>query len=116
MRLAERLPGLVVRRASLGFALREPFAVLGPLILVQWLALLAFVLTVRHNGWLFYQGGDESFYYGTSWLLADWHMPTTPIGYGWSYLTSPIALFGGPNVLAALPAIVQFETLVLLPV
>ena len=35
---------------------------------------------------LFYQGGDQTFYYTTSWVLSDWHLPTTPIGYAWSYL------------------------------
>lgn len=89
---------------------------LGPLVLVQWLALLAFALTVRHNGWLYYQGGDQTFYYTTSWLLSDWTMPTTPIGYGWSYLLSPIPLFSGTNLLAALPVLILFQTLVLLPV
>ncbi len=42
---------------------REPWIVLGPLILVQWLALIVFMVTVRHNSWLYYQGGDETFYW-----------------------------------------------------
>src|SRR5581483_1455132 len=45
----------------LGPLAREPWAVLAPLLLLQWAALLAFALTVRHNGWLYYQGGDETF-------------------------------------------------------
>ena len=49
---------------------REPWSVLVPLVLLQWLALAAFVGTVRHNGWLFYQGGDETFFYTSSWSIA----------------------------------------------
>ncbi len=90
--------------------------VLGPLVVIQWIAVAAFALTVRHNGWLYYQGGDETFYYSTSWLLTHGQLPQTPIGYGWSYLLAPIALFAGPNLIAALPALVLFQTVVLLPI
>src|SRR2546422_6105125 len=100
--------------AWLGPLGREPWIVLAPLLAVQWLALLALVLSVHHNGWLFYQGGDETFYYTTSRLLTHWTLPATPIGYGWPYLLSPIALVAGPNVLSALPAIVVLNTVVLL--
>lgn len=89
---------------------------LGPLVALQWIAVAAFALAIPHNGWLFYQGGDETFYYTTSWLLSNGHIPTTNVGYGWSYLLSPIALFTGPNPLAALPASVLLQFLVLLPV
>ena len=49
------------RRISLPRVLREHGVAiaLGTLVLVQWLAILAFALTVRHNGWLYYQGGDQ---------------------------------------------------------
>jgi hypothetical protein len=118
MQIAERLPGLrlVGGRWLQSAARYEPWVVLAPLLVAQWLALLAFALTVRHNGWLYYQGGDETYYYTTSWMLSGWHLPTTPIGYGWSYLLSPLALVVGPNFLAALPAILLLNTLVLLPV
>ncbi len=109
----------ILRRGFLAIRGREAangWAVLAPLLVAQWLALLAFALTVRHNGWLYYQGGDETFYYTTSWMLSGWHLPTTPIGFGWSYLLTPLALFVGPNFLAALPGIVLVNTLVLLPV
>ena len=99
-----------------GLEAANGWVVLAPLLVAQWLALLAFSLTVRHNGWLYYQGGDETFYYTTSWMLSGWHLPTTPIGFGWSYLLTPLSLFVGPNFLAALPGIVLVNTLVLLPV
>jgi hypothetical protein len=118
MQIAERPPavGLADSRWLRAAARWEPWVVLAPLLVVQWLALLAFALTVRHNGWLYYQGGDETFYYTTSWMLSGWHLPTTPIGFGWSYLLTPLSLFVGPNFLSALPGILLLNTLVLLPI
>src|SRR2546423_14152437 len=79
---------------------REPWIVLAPLLAVQWLAVLGLALSVHHNGWLFYQGGDQTYYYTTSWLLTHWTLPPTPIGYAWPYLLFPIALFRGAGFLA----------------
>jgi hypothetical protein len=75
-----------------------------------------FALVVRHNGWLFYQGGDQTFFYTASSVLAGGHIPESEIGYGWSYVTLPIAFLSGPNLIAALPALVLLQTVVLLPV
>src|SRR5919199_5874063 len=105
------LTGLVARRR-----LGEPWIVLAPLVLAQWTAVGIFILIVRHNGWLFYQGGDETFYYTSSWALSNAHIPESEVGYAWSYLLAPVALIVGPNYLAALPVLVVFQTLVLLPV
>jgi hypothetical protein len=89
--------------------------VLLPLVGLQWLFLGAFVVTVRHNGWLFYQGGDETFFYTSSWSLAHGHIPDAAIGWAWSYLTVPIAAIFGTNFLTALPALILVQTLILLP-
>jgi hypothetical protein len=99
-----------------GLMAARAWRVLVPLVVAQWLALLAFSLIVRHNGWLYYEGGDETFYYTTAWAFAGWHLPTAPVGYGWSYLLSPVALFTGPNILTALPPLLLIDALVLLPV
>jgi hypothetical protein len=95
--------------------LREPALVLGSLVVAQWTAVAVFVLVVRHNGWLFYQGGDETFFYTSSWAVAHGHIPEASIGYGWSFLLAPLALAFGPSYIAALPAIVLLQTVVLLP-
>lgn len=95
--------------------LARPPIVLGLLVLVQWAAMLVFSVVVRHNGWLFYQGGDQTFFYTSSWTIAGGHIPNTPIGYGWSYILTPIARAAGPNLTVALPAVVLLQTLVLLP-
>jgi hypothetical protein len=94
----------------------EPWVVLVPALVVQWLAVLVMAVTVRHNGWLYYQGGDQTFYWTTSWLLSDLQLPITSVGYAWSFLLTPISLFAGPNVLSGLPAVILFQTIVLLPI
>jgi Dolichyl-phosphate-mannose-protein mannosyltransferase len=122
MRLVDRAQPLSSRLRSLnlppwlGPFRREPWIVLGPLIVVQWLALLALTLTVRHNSWLYYQGGDQTFYYTTGWMFSHWRMPTAEVGWGWSYLLTPIAGPAGNVVLSGLPAIIFLNTLILLPV
>jgi hypothetical protein len=73
------------------------------------------VLTVRHNSWLYYQGGDQTYYYTTAWMFSDWRLPTAEVGWGWSYVLTPIAGLAGSNTLAGLPGIVLLDALVLLP-
>ena len=71
---------------------------------------------LRHNGWLYYAGGDQLWHYTGAYLMAHGHLPPTFVGYGWSILLLPIAPLAGPNLVSALPVIVLFDTLVLLPV
>jgi len=93
-----------------------PWPALALLVIAQWAALAAFVDSVRHNGWLFYQGGDETFFYTSSWALAGGHIPEAAIGYAWSYLLTPISVVAGANFLAALPAIVLLQVVFFMPV
>lgn len=103
------------RRAYAWVLSLPPLLVLSVLAVVQWLALVGLVLSIRHDGWLFYQGGDETFYYSGAWGIAGGHLPPGSVGYGWTLLLAPIALFAGPSYLAALPAVVLLQVLVLLP-
>ena len=61
--------GLGADRAGHLARRRRPLVSLAVLAVVQWLAILVFALTVRHNGWLFYQGGDQIWLLTTGWLL-----------------------------------------------
>ncbi len=90
--------------------------VLAVLVAVEWAAVLATALVVRHAGWIYYQGGDQLWYYTLGWLLGHGELTQTPVGYGWSALLAPLARIAGPNLVSALPAIVLFNVLVLLPV
>jgi hypothetical protein len=91
-------------------------AVLAALVLVEWIAVLALALSVRHSGWVYYQGGDQLWFYTLGWLLGHGELGQASVGYGWSVLLTPIARIAGPNLVSALPAIVLLNVLVLLPV
>jgi len=103
-------------RARVWLETAQPAKLLVPAILVQWLSVLGLALTVRHNGWLYYQGGDQLWYYDSGWLLRHGLLPTTLVGFGWPALLAPMSLIGGPTLVPALPVIVLFDVLVLLPV
>jgi hypothetical protein len=71
---------------------------------------------VRHNGWVFYQGGDQAVYWSDAWSIAHGHVPEAEVGFAWSYLLSPIALVAGPNLLGALPVLIVLQVVVLMPI
>ena len=106
MRVAERL----------SLARHEPWIVLAPLVVAQWVVLAVFALTVQRNGWLLYQGGDQTWFYTSAWELAHGRIPETLVGYLWPFALAPLALVAGPNFLDGLPVIVLVQVLVLVPV
>ncbi|MDX6472159.1 MAG: hypothetical protein QOK22_975 [Gaiellaceae bacterium] len=112
-----RAHDLAARARKLGHALERtsPARVLTPLVVVQLLAIVALALSVHHNGWIFYQGGDQLWYYTTSWLLLHGHMPYPLVGYGWPTVLSPIAAIAGPDYAEALPAITILQFAILVP-
>jgi hypothetical protein len=118
------LPALEMPRTELLGSLRRmlarlesvsPARVLAALVGLAWLTVLATALVVRHSGWIYYQGGDQLWYYTLGWLLGHGQLTQTQVGYGWSVILAPISRFAGPDLVAALPAIVLLNTLVLLP-
>ncbi len=94
----------------------RPRYILAGLIVVEWLTTLGVALSVRHNGWLYYQGGDELWHYTTAWVMGQGRLPHTSIGYAWSMVLLPFALLGGPNLVSPLPFVVLLNVLVLMPV
>jgi Dolichyl-phosphate-mannose-protein mannosyltransferase len=112
-----RLDGALVRARRWWRIASEvrPAYVLGVLVGIEWVAVLALALTVRHNGWLYYAGGDQLWHYSGAYLLAHGHLPPSYVGYGWSFLLLPIAAIAGPNLVSALPALIVLNTVVLLP-
>ena len=74
-----------------------------PLLLLQWIAEIVFSLSVHHNGFLYYQGGDQIWYYTTGWLSGHGVIPKTLISPAWSFLLAPFALVIGPGYVSALP-------------
>ena len=90
--------------------------VLTILVAIQWATITAFALTVRHNDWLYYQGGDESWYFTSAWAVGTGHLPVTTVGWGLPMVYSPIAAIVGPDVLRGLPAIIVLQIGILQPV
>ena len=74
--------GARLAKASAILSSVRPAYLLGALVVVQWLALLAFAVTVKHNGWLYYAGGDQLWHYSGAYLLAHGHLPPALVGYG----------------------------------
>jgi hypothetical protein len=95
---------------------RQPWSVLVPLVLLQWLLLFLLTRRIVHNEWLFAQDGSATYFYSTAWSFAHGNLPPALVGYGWPLLTTPIAGIVGADFLNALPALVLLQTLVLLPV
>jgi len=94
----------------------RPATLLVPAIVVQWLLILALAVTVQHNGWVFYQGGDQLWYWGSAFLLAHGTIPYALVGLGWPAALAPLTAIVGPNLVTAFPLIALFDVLVLYPV
>ncbi len=94
----------------------RPLYVLSTFIAAEWLITLAVALAVRHNGWVYYQGGDELWHYVSAWVIGQGHLPHTSIGYAWSIVLLPFALLGGPNLVSPLPFVVLLNVLILMPI
>ncbi len=93
----------------------EPWVVLGPLALVQWLAAIAFALTRPHNGWFFAQGPQTTWTWTGGWLLGSGHLSAAHTGWAWSYALMPVSWLNGADYLRGLPMIVVLQMLIFLP-
>ena len=87
-----------------------------PLLVVEWIAEVVFASRVHHNGFVFYQGGDQIWYYTTGWLAGHGVVPKTLISPAWSFVLAPFALVIGPSFVSALPVAILIEALVLGPI
>ncbi|MGI9111918.1 MAG: hypothetical protein ACR2GT_06945 [Gaiellaceae bacterium] len=94
----------------------RPVPVLAGLVAVQWLALLAFGLTVRRNGLVFYQGGDQINYTTNAWLLGNGELPPAILGYGWPVVLLPFGWLAESDYVSFLPAVIGLNVLVLGPI
>ncbi len=96
--------------------LAHPREVLGVLVGAQVAGTIALALTVPHNGWVWFQGGDQIWLVTQGWLLGQLELPPTEIGYLWSYVVAPITWVTGGTFVQVLPPLVLFQVLVLGPV
>jgi hypothetical protein len=93
-----------------------PWTALGAIMLVGWGVAVAAGRIAGHDGWLYYHGGDGTWYYTTAWVLGNGHVPAAVIGYGYPLLIAPIAGIAGSSLLDGIPAVVVFNQLVLAPI
>ena len=84
-------------------------------VVAQWVAVGLLAVAATHNGWLYYQGGDQTFFYTIAWVISHGQLPETGIGYSWSMVETPIAAAAGPSFFVGLPAIVLVQVLLFLP-
>jgi hypothetical protein len=110
----QRAAGWIVVARDRLLAVR-PLYVLSTLVAVQWAALAALAVTVRHNGWVYYMGGDQLWHYSGAYELGHGKLVPTLVGVGWSTILAPISWFAGRDLVSALPAIMLLNALVLAP-
>src|SRR5512145_1185239 len=96
--------------------LARPRAVLATLAAAQVALTLLLALRVRHNGWVYYSGGDQIWFTTSGWLLGRLELAPTEASYLWPLVQAPITLVTGPSYVQALPPLVLLNLLVLGPV
>ena len=97
-RAVAQVPRFVDRVAA------RPWPILAGLVAAHWFAVAWFALTVKHNGIVYYQGGDQINYTTTAWLLVDGQLPSTHyIGYGWVLPLLPVAWITSGEYISFLP-------------
>jgi hypothetical protein len=96
--------------------LERPRTVVGSLIGLQVGATVVLALVADHNGWVWFQGGDQIWLTTQGWLLGQLELPPTELGYLWSYALAPIMWVTGPTYVQALPPLVVLQVLVLGPI
>jgi hypothetical protein len=89
--------------------------VLGGLIVAQVACVAALAFSIEHNGWLYYQGGDQIWLVTTGWLFTLVQMPWAIISPGWPLVLAPITAVTGPDMISAIPPTMALNVLVLGP-
>jgi hypothetical protein len=101
---------------TLDSLLERPRAVLATLAAVQIAATVALAARVEHNGWVYFQGGDQIWFSTTGWLLGRLQLAPTQASYIWPLVETPITWVTGSTYVQALPVLVVLNVLVLGPI
>ena len=105
----------VAARNAVTVLTEQPLTTLTTIAVAQWIFITAYALTVRHNGWLFYQGGDQIWLLTTGWLLGMGDLAPSYVGYGWPLVTTPITYVTGPSFISAMPPVIFLNVFLLGP-
>ncbi|MGL6280508.1 MAG: glycosyltransferase family 39 protein, partial [Gaiella sp.] len=102
--------------AALDTALDRPRRTLGVLMAAQIVATVAFgLLVATHNGWVWFQGGDQIWFTSDAWAIGHGTLPPGDIAPGWAIVLIPFAWLAGATFVQQLPFIVVLNVLVLGP-
>ena len=101
---------------TLDYLLERPRTVLATLVGAQIATTLALALRVEHNGWVYFQGGDQIWFTTTGWLLGRLELAPTEASYLWPLVQAPITWLTGPTYVQALPVLVVLNVFVLGPI
>ncbi len=96
--------------------LERPREVLGALIAAQVVGTVVLGLSVAHNGWVWFQGGDQIWMTTTGWLLGRLELAPTEIAYLWPAVQAPMTWVTGATFVQLLPLLVPLQVLVLGPI
>lgn len=96
--------------------LERPREVLGALIAAQIVATVVLALSVDHNGWVWFQGGDQIWMTTTGWLFGGLELGPTEIAYLWPAVQAPMTWITGSTFVQLMPILVALQVLVLGPV
>jgi hypothetical protein len=107
--------GGVAARNAVTVLTERPLTTLAALAVGQWILIAAYAVTVRHNGWLFYQGGDQIQLLTTGWLLGTGDLAPSYVGYGWPLVTAPITYVTGASFIPAMPPVIFINVVLLGP-
>jgi hypothetical protein len=94
----------------------KPRSVLATLAAAQIALTLLLALRVEHNGWVYYQGGDQIWFTTTGWLLGRLELAPTEASYLWPVVQAPITWLTGSTYVQVLPPLVVLNVLVLGPI
>lgn len=110
-----RVPGARLRAAGGTIERLRPVYVLSTLTVLAWAGTLSIALSATHNGWLYYTGGDATYYWSAAYGFVHGWVAAPAISYGLPVLLWPVAAAAGANLLVGLPAIVLLQVAVLTP-
>jgi hypothetical protein len=109
-------PALVALGRAADALTRHVAIALAVLLSVQVVATVALFLSVNHNGWLTYQGGDQIWLVTSGWLLGQGEIGSAFTSYGWPLLMAPLTWITGSSSIDLLPLTTILQAGILAPI
>ena len=110
-----RHPALTALGRAADALTRHVAIALGAVVATQILATVALFLSINHNGWLTYQGGDQIWLVTNGWLLGKGTIGYAFNSYGWPMLLAPLTWITGSSSIQLLPLTTTLQVCLLGP-